>query len=244
MTRICFNFARNEKLKHISHLDMMRLFQRALRRSGLPLAYSEGFSPHPRFNLAAPLPVGVTADEEFGEVFFTGEITLEEFVAALKKQLPDGLQLKNAFILNNQAPPIPSIVSAALYRAHLEIANLRTNTDVEEYRSALARLIDKEEILAPRSSKKGKKKTYVNVRPYIFEANLDEQGNANFLSLNLLLQTGSKGGVSPVFVLEQLEQELGDKQPQHLNWDLHRVKLYRDRNGSLEPLSEGMCING
>ncbi|MGM0653222.1 MAG: TIGR03936 family radical SAM-associated protein, partial [Bacillota bacterium] len=71
MERLSFSFARKIELAYISHLDMMRLLLRALHRSGLPLAYSQGYNPHPRLTLALPLPLGVTASEEFGEVFFT-----------------------------------------------------------------------------------------------------------------------------------------------------------------------------
>jgi len=242
MTRICFNYARKEQIKYISHLDMMRLFQRALRRSGLPLAYSEGFSPHPRFNLAAPLPVDVTADDELGEVFFKEEIAPEEFILKLKKQLPEGLEIKRAQAVDKQAPALPSLVSAALYQARLVTVSPQLEVNIEAYRSALERLLDKEEILAPRSSRKGKRKTNVNVRPYINEAYFNGDEHEDQVVLKLLLQTGSRGGVSPVFVLEQLDFELGEKRPSHVNWNLHRIRLYRDCNGSLKPLSEGMCI--
>ena len=64
MHRLRLKFSRGEKLKYLSHLDLMRLWERALRRAGLPAAYSEGFSPHPRISLASPLAVGVTSRAE------------------------------------------------------------------------------------------------------------------------------------------------------------------------------------
>ena len=60
MLRLRIKFSRGEQLKFLSHLDLMRLWERALRRAGINPAYSEGFSPHPRISLAAPLAVGVT----------------------------------------------------------------------------------------------------------------------------------------------------------------------------------------
>lgn len=65
MNRIRFRYARGKELRFLSHLDMLRLFQRAMRRAGLPLAYTLGFSPRPRLSLAAPLPVGATASREY-----------------------------------------------------------------------------------------------------------------------------------------------------------------------------------
>jgi radical SAM-linked protein len=68
MQRLRLKFGRGEDLKFLSHLDLMRLWERALRRAGLPLAYSEGFTPHPQIALAAPLLVGVTSDAELMDV--------------------------------------------------------------------------------------------------------------------------------------------------------------------------------
>ncbi|UCG84296.1 MAG: DUF2344 domain-containing protein, partial [Dehalococcoidia bacterium] len=69
MQRLRVTFSRSDSLKFISHLDMMRLWQRALRRADIPLAYSQGFSPHPRLSLAAPLAIGVTSSAELMDVF-------------------------------------------------------------------------------------------------------------------------------------------------------------------------------
>ena len=62
MQRLRATFSRGERTKYITHLDLMRFWERAFRRARVPIAHSEGFRPHPRFALAAPLPVGVTSD--------------------------------------------------------------------------------------------------------------------------------------------------------------------------------------
>ncbi|MBA7542465.1 hypothetical protein ES705_34786 [subsurface metagenome] len=64
MQRLRIRFCRGQEVKFISHLDILRLWQRALHRAGISVAYSEGFSPHPRISLAAPLPIGVTSQAE------------------------------------------------------------------------------------------------------------------------------------------------------------------------------------
>ena len=69
MHRLRLKFSRGEQLKFLSHLDLMRLWERAFRRAGMELAYSEGFSPHPRISLAAPLSVGITSIAELMDVF-------------------------------------------------------------------------------------------------------------------------------------------------------------------------------
>jgi len=224
MTRMRFKFALRDSLKHLSHLDMMRLFQRSFRRSGLPLAYSEGYNPHLRFNLAVPLPVNVTASEEYGEVFFSEPVTPEWFIAVLKKQLPDGLDLTGAYTVENDASLLPSLVRAVLYRAKL-IASLGFKVIPGSYHAALESLMSREEIVALRARKKNKN-AYVNVRPYIIEAFFKDQECNNQLELNLMLQAGSQGGVSPFFVIEQLEKELDDNSLQKAYWDLNREKIF------------------
>ncbi len=238
MTRIKFRFARHAPLKHISHLDMMRLFQRALRRSGLPLVYSEGYNPHLRFNLALPLPVNVTASEEFGEVYLSETVSPDQFVSTLRAQLPESLDLKSASSEDYKAPSLPSQVVAALYRATLgREENCRAGSS--QFRAALDRLMAREEILVQKTKKK-KKQAYVNVRPYIIEAYFKESGNESPLELYMLLQAGSSGGVSPFFVIEQLEKELNCDCNNKAFWELHRESLYTDKDQFLQPLSEGM----
>ena len=72
LQRLRVTFTRGEEMKYITHLDLMRFWERALRRAELPVAYSEGFSPHAQIALAAPLPVGTTSDCELMDVFMGG----------------------------------------------------------------------------------------------------------------------------------------------------------------------------
>src|SRR4030042_1136628 len=85
MQRLRLKFSRGQELKFLSHLDLMRLWERALRRAGLPLAYSEGFTPHPQIALAAPLLVGVTSDAELMDVSLSRWVSPQSFLS--KKEL-------------------------------------------------------------------------------------------------------------------------------------------------------------
>ena len=93
MQRLRIRFSRGEEIKFISHLDIMRLWERALRRAGIELAYSEGFSPHPRISLAVPLAVGVTSETELMDVFVTRMVSPHWFTAAVSRQLPPGIDI-------------------------------------------------------------------------------------------------------------------------------------------------------
>jgi len=80
-------------MKYISHLDMMRLWQRAMRRAGMPLAYSQGFHPQARISIAAPLAVGITSEAELMDVFLQRRVDTDFFARAVADQLPDGVGL-------------------------------------------------------------------------------------------------------------------------------------------------------
>jgi radical SAM-linked protein len=237
MTRIQFCFERKLQLAYISHLDMLRLFLRALRRSGLPLAYSQGFNPRPRLTLALPLPLGVTAGEEYAEIFLGEEVTSKKFIELLRPQLPEGLEIRTAFAAGQDAPSPASLVSAALYLARLErIPGKSPGPDLLQ--AALENILAKEEILISKKTKKNKI-TSTNIRPFILEARL-ETAEEDSLTLSLLLKAGSQGGVSPAVVLEQIGAEAGPGTLPASGWALHRERLFFNHNGILKPLSEGM----
>jgi radical SAM-linked protein len=141
MQRLRLRFGRGEELKFLSHLDLMRLWERALRRAGLPLAYSEGFTPHPRIALAAPLSVGVTSEAELMDVFLSRWIAPDSFVAQAKKQLPQGLDLPEAWPVGLNIPSLQSQIRFAEYRVEVD-----TEEASQEVESAIQSLLSAEEL--------------------------------------------------------------------------------------------------
>jgi radical SAM-linked protein len=97
MQRLRVRFTRGEELKYISHLDLMRLWQRALNRAGIALAYSEGFNPHPRMSLAAPLALGVTSEAELMDIVLVKFMSPHAFTAAVSRQLPQGIVMQQVY---------------------------------------------------------------------------------------------------------------------------------------------------
>lgn len=94
MQKINFIFTKRGILKYISHLDLMRLFARALRRAGLPLKMTEGFSPHPKLSFKRALKLGAESDYEEGTIILSDFIEPEIFQTKLQQQLPAGIVLK------------------------------------------------------------------------------------------------------------------------------------------------------
>ena len=139
--RLRLTFSRDEEVKYISHLDLMRLWVRAFRRSGLPLAYSEGFSPHPRIALAAPLPVGVVSTGELLDVFFTRRVAPYYVLTGLASQLPKGIELTAVEEVALTLPSLQSQVRAAEYQVMVE-----TTLPAAEGEAALSGVLAQKEV--------------------------------------------------------------------------------------------------
>lgn len=164
MQRLRLTFGRNEELKYISHLDMVRLWERALRRARLPVARSSGFNPRPKIVIAAPLAVGITSQGEVMEVLLESRMPPHEFFQRLSSQLPRGVDLYQVEEVAIDSPSLPSRVQAAEYRVGIHTSP-----------PALARRI--EELLAagalPRQRQREKETRSYDLRPLILDLQLE-----------------------------------------------------------------------
>ncbi len=97
MYKINFTFTKKGYMKYISHLDLMRLFMRAMRRADLPLHITQGFSPHPKLSIKRALKLGLESENEEAAVVLKVQIRHEEFRDKLQQQLPDGIMIKGVF---------------------------------------------------------------------------------------------------------------------------------------------------
>lgn len=138
MQRLRITFSRGEEVKYISHLDMMRLWERALRRAGIPVAYSQGFSPHPKLSIAAPLPIGVTSDGELMDILLRRRLSPYFFIKVVCDQIPPAVGILGVEQVGLSLPSLQSQVRKAEYRVEVETGE--GAADVEEaVRSFLAR---------------------------------------------------------------------------------------------------------
>jgi radical SAM-linked protein len=141
MQRLRIRFSRGEELKFISHLDLMRLWQRALNRAGVALAYSEGFNPHPRMSLAAPLALGVTSEAELMDIVLAKWSSPHTFTTAVSGQLPRGIAISQVYNTPLTMPSLQSQVRHAEYTVTLE-----TEKGREDIESAITNLLEKESL--------------------------------------------------------------------------------------------------
>ena len=129
MQHLRIRFCRGQEVKFISHLDILRLWQRALHRAGISLAYSEGFSPHPRISLAAPLPIGVTSQAELMGILCLKWVSPHFFTAAVSQQLPPGIEILQVYQVALTMPSLQSQVRYAEYRVEVETEKGQKNIE-------------------------------------------------------------------------------------------------------------------
>jgi len=118
--RLRVTFTRGEELQYITHLDVMRFWERVLRRADVPVAYSEGFSPHAQISLAAPLAVGTTSEAELMDVFLAQRMTPRAFLRAVSAQLPAGVEVRSVQEVALSLPALQAAVRFAEYVVDIE----------------------------------------------------------------------------------------------------------------------------
>ncbi len=117
--RIRVWFTKGERVQYISHLDVLRFWERAIRRAGLPLTYSQGFTPHPKLAFASPLPLGFTAEREVMDVTLDDRVPVEEFMARLAVEATGDLAVIAAKEVAVSSPPPQAAMLWADYRVTL-----------------------------------------------------------------------------------------------------------------------------
>jgi radical SAM-linked protein len=121
MHHLRVRFKRGGEVKFISHLDLIRLWQRAFQRARIPIAYSEGFSPHPKISLAAPLPIGVTSDAELMDIHLVKGVSPHFLTSALSQQLPSGIEILQTYSIAPNQPSLQSQVRFAEYQVTVKM---------------------------------------------------------------------------------------------------------------------------
>jgi radical SAM-linked protein len=118
--RLRIVFRKDAEIKYISHLDLMRCWERALRRANVNLSYSHGFNPRPKLVFASALPVGSTGRAEMVDITLDQRVDLRGFAFRLNAQLPAGLHLVRATEVPSALPSLPGQVVAAEYEVLVE----------------------------------------------------------------------------------------------------------------------------
>lgn len=116
MQRLRLRYAKRGRLRFASHRDFQRALERALRRAGVPIAYSAGFSPHPKVSYANAAPTGAASDAEYLEIALTRRCDPERVRAGLDAVLPPGLDLVEVSEVTSGAAPLAERLQASVWR--------------------------------------------------------------------------------------------------------------------------------
>jgi radical SAM-linked protein len=186
--RIRITFAKQGALRYTGHLDLHRLWERAARRAELPLAYSQGFHPQPKMNIAAALPLGFSSRCEIMDMRLEHEIPLDGLREKLQETLPTGIQVSSIEAVDDKLPALQTLVASAEYE--VTVTEAMDQSDLEP---RIDSLMAAESIVRERRGK-----TY-DLRPLIEELKLEDETK---IFMRLAAREGATG--RPEEVLDML----------------------------------------
>jgi radical SAM-linked protein len=175
-------FSKTAHMQYTSHLDLILTWERVFRRAGLPLAYSEGFSPRPVLNLAAPLPLGYLSTGEIGDFWLSERISHPQFTNLLTEALPPGILINEIYEIGDiNAPKLPTLVRSASYMVDLKTSDPDLEKKIKDLRKQKS---------LPRTRKK---KEY-DLRPLIIKITQDQNpGGDQEILMTLAALPGATG---------------------------------------------------
>lgn len=231
--RYLIKFTKEPEIKFISHLDIMRTIQRAIRRADLPMEYSKGFNPHMSISIAQPLPVGMYSKGEYMDVVLTEEIEEEYIVNKLNQSMPQGIKILNAKKIaspregEKKTPQAMAAVEGAKYTITIKYLN------TEHLNSDLKELSSRKEWNILKKTKSGEKET--NIKPMVMEFKYDIADNR--LGLDVTVACGSRENLSAELLSEFVKCNTKSVDANAFT-DVSRDELLGVKDNKLKPLSE------
>ncbi|MFH1561967.1 MAG: TIGR03960 family B12-binding radical SAM protein [Nitrospirota bacterium] len=192
-------FTKEGNTKYISHLDLMRVLMRAINRANIPIAMSQGFSPHPKLSLSHALAVGIASQAEYADLDLYRPMKLDELIANFNQVLPEGIKVLNACFIDTKAESLTSLINHLLYKIELTSEACLT---VDEAR--IEELLAKEEIWVLRVVKEREEK--IDIRPFIDQITLNKQDGKIKLLASFKIDIG-KTVKMPEFINTFVEDE-------------------------------------
>lgn len=257
--KVRIKFAKYGSMRFIGHLDMMRYFQKAMRRAGIDIAYSEGYSPHQIMSFAAPLGIGITSQGEYLDIEVHSSKSSKESLRALNAVMVEGIEVLEYRELPEGTKNAMSSVAAADYLVIYKntdgdsdgripseticgngASGLEKIPELAELSEALQKFYQgQKEILITKQTKKGEK--VMDLKPLIYELEVvDVKGKAGFF---MKVCTGSTDNVKPEMVLSAFSDYCETTGACGFRFDdmkmqIHRVEVYAQNGAEFIPLGE------
>lgn len=203
-------WGKQPRMRYLSHLDNIRMIERAIRRARLPVAYSQGFHPTMKLSFGPPLPLGFTSDSEYAEITLSSNLT-PAMIDSLQTALPEGMIIPAAAAVLKKNVSLSAALNRAMYTIDRSLLG-----DEDQLRGKLNEIMATDRIEIERT---GKNKTkIVDIRRAIYDLTVDGD------KLCMTLGVGEGGYVRPTEILKLIDSE-GDLLG--LSFCLHRAELYR-----------------
>jgi radical SAM-linked protein len=215
---------------YLSHLDMQRTLQRALRRADMPLMYSQGFNPHPLMAFAGALSTGFESEREWFDVRLDGEVAPAAFEARLNAVLPEGMAVSHAMEAPENLSTLTGHLAAARYTLWVRPEKTVSAAEVS---SALQKLLQSEELMVQKRTKSGAMVPQ-NIRPQLYEAGLTGRDGESF-TLDVLGELTAGGGLRTEAFVNVLLDLLGSAG----SFRCRREAMYFDGVPGLPSLGKG-----
>ena len=217
--RLAVVFTKEEPVRFVSHLDLQRLFQRAFKRAKLPLAYSQGFNPHPLISFATALSVGYASRGEYLDVILTERMNTNEFIKRVSSVLPKGISIVEAFDLGESRKSLTSAMKNATYYVRAELSE---PVEPERLNDAVDELLSRD-IVVMKKTKGGIKPT--DIRPMVISVDTVDlhDRTAEFIIKGVL---SAEGGLNPDTLITELMKKLSVT----AETEIERIETGIDRN--------------
>lgn len=220
--KLRIKYAKLGNLKFIGHLDVMRYFQKEIRRAGLHVSYSKGYSPHQIISFAAPLAMGITSEGEYFDGEFDEITHSKDMIEAMNRVSVDDIVVTECVLMPEDAKNAMSVVAASDY-----LISFKDKEVEKKIFSVVDDFAVKEEIIILKKTKK--KEQEENIRPGIQKLERREDG------LYMLLSTGSSYNLKPDLVMEALCGFAGCDYD-FFQFGIHRLETYFQKEDQLIPL--------
>ncbi len=202
MNRYGLSYRKEGMARYLSHLDLLHTFEKAMRRARLPLAYSQGFNPHPKISFASPLSVGIVGLDEYFDLELLEFWEPDRLIAALNAQLPPGLKINLAFVLAEHI----SLMAETAWAEYQARFKLKPEPDVEQLSELVQAYLTQPSIVVARSTRavrqsKGQipPQAY-DIRPGLQSLSLKQEPDGFILTF--VVKCGSEINIRPAEVLD------------------------------------------
>ena len=223
-------------LRFIGHLDVMRFFQKLMRRADIPIAFTGGYSPHMIMSFASPLGIGLTSDGEYLDIELTAPVDSLEAVKRMNKECAEGIEV----ISIRQIPDEKKMTGMTILAAADYFVSVKEGTLPDNWKEGFSDFMAQKEIRVIKQTKRSERE--VDIRPLIYRWEI--RGESIFLQL----AAGSAENLKPDLVMETFLS--GSAVPEgSVSFAYHRLEMYADMGEdgkrnlvSLEALGQEMSV--